>query len=744
MDPSDTRTETGTPTRAETAAAPAAATATEGDPGAGPARRDEVSVLLVNDDPGTLFALRAILTDLDAEIVCAASGEQALMRLLHQDFVAIVLDVKMAGLDGFETARLIRLRPRSQCTPIIFLTSHRATDLDRTKGYDLGAADYLFMPVPPEVLKAKVQGLIDLARSQPPPGAAAGGAAGGPERCADAERLIVQHAGDYVALLDSAGAWLYASPSYVDEFGAAIELGGNYAGIVHADDRERVRAALAQLVAGDAHRRLQYRVLGRTGRYLESATNLVRAPSGAVTQVVMVSRDITERKEMEAYVLHQSFHDALTGLPNRLLLEDRMRQATAQGERQHATVAVLFIDLDHFKEINDSLGHAAGDRLLQDVAERLGTCVRDGDTVARLGGDEFVVLLVGMHDVEDAALVADKILAAVSAACQIEGRHLRVTPSVGIAVFPDDGQQAATLLRNADTAMYHAKQEGGARFSFFTPRMHEAASRKLELSCALQRAVGAGEFVLHYQPKVCAASGDICGFEALMRWPQADGRAIPPAVFIPVAEETGRIEVIGAWAIREAAAQLRRWGALGLGGVPIAVNVSALQLRRDTVARDIAAVVRGAGIAPSMLELELTESAVMGNPALAVQTLRQIHALGITIAIDDFGTGHSSLAYLKRLPIDKLKIDASFVRDIATDAGDAAIVLAIITLAHVLRLTVIAEGVETAAQMEFLIAHGCDELQGHYFSEPVSNEQALELLRRGPFRLARPQTGGAA
>jgi EAL domain-containing protein (putative c-di-GMP-specific phosphodiesterase class I) len=366
--------------------------------------------------------------------------------------------------------------------------------------------------------------------------------------------------------------------------------------------------------------------------------------------------------------------------------------------------------------------------------------VRDGDTVARVGGDEFVVMLVGLHQLEDAALVAEKIIAAVSAGCRIEGSELHVTPSIGLAIFPADGETPDTLLRNADIAMYHAKRDGGARYSFFAPRMQEAASRRLALGSALQRAIGAGEFVMHYQPKVNTATGAISSFEALIRWPQADGSWIGPSVFIPIAEETGRIDPIGSWAIRQVAEELQRWRALGIENIPIAVNVSALQFRREDVASRLAQAVQAAGVLPSLLEVELTESGVMNDPAKAIETLHQIHSLGMTIAIDDFGTGYSSLAYLKRFPIDKLKIDASFVRDIATDPSDAAIVLAIIGLAHVLNLTVIAEGVETEAQMAFLVAHGCDELQGNYFSEAVSNEDALGLLRRGPFSVPPPPT----
>ncbi|HEX7635435.1 MAG TPA: diguanylate cyclase, partial [Noviherbaspirillum sp.] len=372
---------------------------------------DEIRVLLVNDDSGSLFALHIILTDLDARIETAPSGEEALMMLLKKDFAVIVLDVKMAGLDGFETARLIRQRPRSKHTPIIFLTSHRSTDLDRAKGYELGAVDYLFMPVSPDMLKSKVQVFIDLARKNGRRGhkdldlasmnqvlkqqlehvmylnetlrqeIAARQQAESLAQGSESERLLAQHAGDYVALLDTEAGWLYASPSYQTAFGKAILPGRAYCEIVHHADRERVHSAFSQLVVDGARIRLQYRLSfpERGERYLESEASLVRILDSKEPQVVVVvSHDITERKEMEAYVLHQSFHDTLTGLPNRLLLEDRMKQATAHMVRTQAPIAVLFIDLDSFKDINDTLGHAAGDRLLQEVAERLGRCVRDG------------------------------------------------------------------------------------------------------------------------------------------------------------------------------------------------------------------------------------------------------------------------------------------------------------------------------------------------------------------------------
>jgi diguanylate cyclase (GGDEF)-like protein/PAS domain S-box-containing protein len=722
---------------------------------------DPIRVLLVNDDPGTLFALQTVLSDLDAVIETANSGTAALGCLLRNEFAVIILDVKMAGLDGFETARLIRQRPRSRYTPIIFLTSHRATDLDRATGYELGAVDYLFMPVVPEVLKSKIQVFIDLSKRKQHPGDGAdrdgatrvleqqvqqltsltqslrrelaacrqSGSASMPGLASDAP---FQHAGDYAALLDADGRWVYASPSYRAAFGLACELGQPYAAIVHADDRERVCAALRALACGGEQRaNLQYRVVqaGRDEHVLQSDASVIPGASEQPVQIVLVSQDITERKKMEAYILHQSFHDALTGLPNRLLLEDRMKQATAHLGRQRAPVAVLFIDLDRFKDINDTLGHAAGDRVLQEVAERLEHCVRDGDTVARLSGDEFVVLLAGMHDVEDAALVAEKIVSSVSLPCQVGGRQLHLSPSIGIAVYPDDGQNIDVLLRNADTAMYHAKQEGRGRYSFFMTRMNDAAIERVAVGGALQRALAQGEFILHFQPKVSRQSNVICGFEALIRWPQDGAVWMPPSQFIPIAEDTGRIGAIGKWALLEAARQVQTWRARGAACCPVAVNVSAQQFLRHSVAHDIAAVLEETGLPPQYLEAELTESAVMSNPTEAIAFLQEIRNLGVSISIDDFGTGYSSLAYLKRFPLDKLKIDAAFVRDIATDPDDAAIVIAIITLAHSLNLVVIAEGVETLEQVRFLEEHGCDQMQGYYFGRPVASEAALQLLQ---------------
>ena len=716
-------------------------------------------VLLVNDDPSTLFTLKTLLANIDVRLSTATSGTAALRQMLHHDFALVILDIKMPDMDGFETARLIRQRPRNRHTPIIFLTAHRATDLDQATGYGVGALDYLFMPVLPDVLRAKVKAYAELGASA---------ASGRDEdelrqearglrdqlnrpgmvnealrheldlRRQDVENLpaaavcrqVVEHAGGLVGLADSEGRWLYVSPASQLLLGERAESGEDVFAAVAPEDRPAALEAFQRAAERGERGRAEYRlVLGEDDvRVLD--TEFTSVGEGAERQVVLASRDITDSKQAEAHIVHMAYHDALTGLPNRLLLQDRMKLALAHQRRQQAQAAVLFVDLDRFKDVNDTLGHAVGDRLLQEVAERLQACVRTGDTVARLGGDEFVLLLDGIGEPGQAALVAGKIVSAISAPIRI-GQEIRVSPSVGIAIYPQDGSSIEELLRHADMAMIHAKQEGRGRYSFFTPEMNRMAAKRLALGSAMQGALQNREFILHYQPKVRLASGEISGFEALMRWPQADGSLIPPGDFIPIAEETGRVVALGDWALEEACQQLRRWRAAGLQERPVAVNLSARHFRRDGLVQSIEAVLREANVPPQALEAELTESAVMADPHRAVRTLDAMRELGVSIAIDDFGTGYSSLAYLKRFPIDKLKIDAAFVRDITTDPDDAAIASAIISLAHSLDIQVIAEGVETAEQVQFLAEHGCDEVQGFYFSRAVPADAVGTMLASG-------------
>ena len=450
---------------------------------------------------------------------------------------------------------------------------------------------------------------------------------------------------------------------------------------------------------------------------------------GRVAGLVTTYTDISERKRIEAEVRHLAHHDVLTGLANRSLLDGRLQQAIADARRCGQHLAVLFIDLDRFKNINDSLGHHVGDELLVQVAERLRTEVRETDTVARLGGDEFVIALQGVGGASDAARITEGVLASLSQPYLVAGTELHATPSIGISLFPDDAEDANALLRNADTAMYHAKAVGRANYQFFTDGLNHSTTLRLELENNLRRAIGRKEFELWYQPLHDARGSALNGFEALVRWRREDNLLVMPDSFIPVAEDTGMIVELGEWVLREACRQARLWSGLGAARPRISVNLSARQLRDSHFADMVADILAETGLEPSMLELEITESSVMDKPDDAVALLRRLKALGVGIAIDDFGTGYSSLSYLKMFPLDRLKIDGSFICDIDTDPNDSAIVSAAVSLAHNLGLPVVAEGVETAAQARHLVRLGCDELQGYHFSRPMPAQQADSMLR---------------
>ncbi len=439
--------------------------------------------------------------------------------------------------------------------------------------------------------------------------------------------------------------------------------------------------------------------------------------------------DITDRKHAEERIERLANHDPLTGLANRLALDEYLRRVLAERRRDRARLAVLFLDLDHFKTINDSLGHHVGDELLIEVGRRLRANVRESDMVARLGGDEFVVVLGSVASDGGAAQAADKILACLSEPCAIGDDLLHTTPSIGISLFPDDGNEAAILMRNADAAMYHAKAQGRANFQFHSEELNQSAVQRLELERKLRKAVKEGEFELWFQPIFAATDLRLTSMEALVRWRHPQDGLIPPAQFIAVAEETGLIVPLGQWVLEAACRQARRWLDAGLPALRVAVNLSARQLRSIHVVDSVAAALETNALPRGTLELELTESSVMERPEEAAALLVRLKALGVAVSIDDFGTGHSSLAYLKRFPLDHLKIDRSFVSEIERDPSDAAIVTAAVSLAHNLGLSVIAEGVETAVQVERLSALGCDELQGYHFSTPLPAAEAEALIR---------------
>jgi diguanylate cyclase (GGDEF)-like protein/PAS domain S-box-containing protein len=463
--------------------------------------------------------------------------------------------------------------------------------------------------------------------------------------------------------------------------------------------------------------------------FIEDSVAPIRGSDGQAAGSVLVFRDVTVARALVEQVAHLAEHDHLTGLPNRLLLNDRLNQAIAMASRNKNLMAILFLDLDNFKHINDSLGHPAGDKLLQSVAGRLLRCVRAPDTVSRQGGDEFVLLLHNLRHAEDPATTARRILNALKEAHSIEGHDLHVTASIGISVFPEDGMDAETLLKNADTAMYQAKESGRQNFRFFKPEMNVKAVERQSMEEDLRRAIERHEFTLHYQPIVNLKSESITGAEALLRWTHPTQGFVPPAAFIPVAENSGLILSIGAWVLREACRQAKAWADAGLRPIMISVNVSALQFRSEGFLDSLTSILQETGLRPESLILEVTESVLMERAKRGILTLRILREKGVQVAIDDFGTGYSSLSYLREFNVDSLKIDQSFVREIATTSNEKSIVSAIISMGRSLGLRVVAEGVETPEALAFLKAQDCDEAQGYYFSPAIPAAQFAELQK---------------
>jgi diguanylate cyclase (GGDEF)-like protein/PAS domain S-box-containing protein len=464
---------------------------------------------------------------------------------------------------------------------------------------------------------------------------------------------------------------------------------------------------------------------------IEDSVAPIHDREGLATGAVIVFRDVSAARTMALQMTHSAEHDFLTGLPNRMLLNDRVNRAIVLAPRHMKKVAVLFLDLDGFKHINDSLGHPTGDKLLQSIAKRLVACVRGADTVSRQGGDEFVVLLSEVALAEDAAITARRMLHAVAEAHSIEQHDLHVTTSIGVSVYPDDGLDAETLIKNADTAMYQAKENGRQSYQFFKPAMNVRAVERQSIEESLRRALERQEFALHYQPKINLRTGEITGAEALIRWTHPVRGQVSPGQFIPVAEDCGLILPIGNWVLHEACLQARAWLDAGLPPTTMAVNISAIEFRDENFLEGVFTILKETGLDPRLLELELTESVLMKHAESAESILKTLRARGVQVAVDDFGTGYSSLSYLRRFPIDALKIDQSFVRQITTTPDETTIVTAVISMGRSLKLRVVAEGVETQAELAFLQAHQCDEAQGYYFSRPMIPQQFAKLLQTG-------------
>ncbi|HET6264442.1 MAG TPA: EAL domain-containing protein [Usitatibacter sp.] len=547
-------------------------------------------------------------------------------------------------------------------------------------------------------------------------------------------RVLTESSLDLISVVDADLRILYQSPALRHLLGyePADTVGRNVSELIHQDDMEHVRAALRRIIeARQSIEPVEFRIRHRDGmwRTFESlGTNCLSNPH--IHGVVFNSRDVTDRKVIQQRIQHLAYHDNLTGLPNRSLLQDRLAHSIARAERSNRKVAVLFIDLDNFKNINDTLGHDVGDELLRQVSRKLSECVRLEDTIARQGGDEFIVLLDSLEDGRGASIVAQKILNSLRQPFVLSGTEQHVSGSVGIALYPEDGRDAQTLMKNADTAMFHGKGLGKNTYQYFTAQMNIAVKRRMTLESALRRAVMQKDFVLNYQPQINLETGEIIAVEALVRWKTEDSGTVMPGDFIPLAEETGLINEIGEWVLREGCRQAKEWQSMGLTQRRMAINLSARQFSDRGFLDMVTRVLAETGLEPECLELEITESQVMRQTEGMIMLLNKLSEMGVQLAIDDFGTGYSSLSYLKRLPIQKLKIDQSFVRDITVDPNDTAIVVAIINMARSLDLETIAEGVETAGQLALLRSKGCRVGQGFYFSAPVRAEVLYPMLKQ--------------
>ncbi|MFS2219016.1 putative bifunctional diguanylate cyclase/phosphodiesterase, partial [Telluria sp. Tellsp104] len=544
---------------------------------------------------------------------------------------------------------------------------------------------------------------------------------------------VLEHIADGVMVIDLHGKIVATNPAFTQITGyTESEAVGTHSSLTRlashdAGFSETLWADLAEtgFWRGELRNR---RKNGET--YLEWLTvSAVRDDADAVTHYVCVFSDITKVKESQDKLDHLAHHDPLTGLPNRLLFHDRLQHAMVRAARNNRELAVMFIDLDRFKTVNDTLGHHIGDELLKQVAGQLAGCLRDGDTLARLGGDEFIVLLEDVDGARGARLVAEKLMQLFERPVLVSDYELFVTGSVGISLFPQDAADMNMLIRNADVAMYQAKARGRNGYQLYAPSMDGDGAERLRMEGLLRRAIERGEIRLHYQPQVEIETGRLIGVEALVRWHSAELGHVPPARFIPLAEDIGFIGQLGAWVLEQACRQVVCWETAGLDVPKVAVNLSGRQFDRGSVAPLVARVLADAGLAPQRLQLEVTESVIM-NTGDALQYINDLHALGVELAIDDFGTGYSSLAYLKQLPVQTLKIDRSFIKDIPADKDDEAIAVAIVQLGKSMDLAVIAEGVETAEQAAFLLRHGCRRAQGYLYGRPVEPAELLETWRQ--------------
>ena len=700
-------------------------------------------VLVVDDDDTTRMLAKRSLEMAGFQLVEAEDGLAAMKALERGLPDIILLDVEMPHLDGFETCVQVRALPGGVTLPILMVTSFEdATSIDRA--YAAGATDFTTKPINWSLLQHRIRYLLRASETLKNLTSTTQDLTISQARLDNAQRIARlgnwewDPANDWMWWSDEVYRILEIQPGEVTSSPAAWLMR------VHPEDREAVRIWFADAKQRTASTYVTHRILLPSGsecyvQHQSSPSNVDDSRTGLVYGTV---QDVTQRVHAENKVRKLAYFDSLTHLANRESFSERLAMEVARAKRHGWRLGVLFLDVDDFKRINDTLGHSVGDLLLKGVAERITDCVRISDTmahinfhskshqVARLGGDEFTILLVDLQHGEDAAMVASRVQDKLTSPFTLSGNEIYITPSIGIAVYPEDGEDAEILVKNADTAMYYAKRAGKNRYQFYDESMNAAALRRLTLDGQMRRALERGEFVVHYQPQMDLTSESIDAAEALLRWHNPELGNISPLEFIPLAEENGMIIPIGEWVIRTACAQAKVWRDEGFCIRRIAVNVSIAQFVRSNFAGIIRQALADAELEPDGLELEVTESLLAKNVESSVRILNELKQIGVQLSIDDFGTGYSSMSHLKNFPVDRLKIDRSFVKGVTTDPDDKAITMAVLSMAKSMHMGVVAEGVENVEQLEFFKTRLCEQVQGYYLSRPVPPEELVDLVKQ--------------
>ncbi|HQT33722.1 MAG: EAL domain-containing response regulator [Thiobacillus sp.] len=696
-------------------------------------------LLVVDDEVLILEGLTRLLATRDYDVVTANGGCEALIAIGKQQFDAILLDLGMPDLNGSEVLRFVS--ERGVDTPVIVVSGDSTIDA-AIRALRGGAADFVRKPYEPEELLRRIENTLTRRRLEKENNHIL-------QRLQQSEkwhRFLVNSSPDFIYTLDCEGRFTFVNDRVESLLGYSSEelLGQHYSLVIHEDDIARAEHIFNERRAGDrSARNIEIHLkcnpgmrrprlmngrcksveLTATGMYDEDASPFEQRFIGSYG----VAKDITERKQAEETVHYQAYHDLLTGLPNRALFRDHLGLMLAQARRTQQPLAVLSLDLDHFKVINDALGHAIGDELLLAVGARLRQCLREGDTLARLGGDEFAVLLPTLVSRSDVDHICRKIIQVLSKPVYVKGHEIYVSVSIGACVAPEDGDMIDSLIRQAEIAMYRAKSQGRSQLQFWEAGMQAPYSERMQIEVDLRRALARNEFVLFYQPQVDTTTGEVRGFEALLRWWHPQRGLLAPADFIPVAEECGVIVPIGDWVLRQAGAQMAEWRHAGLPPVRLSVNISARQLESSDFVDSVMRAVQIYSLDGNLLELEITETLLMRDFEANAIKLGRLSVAGVRIAIDDFGTGYSSFKYLSRFPIHTLKIDQSFVQELDREEN-MSIVNAMIAMGRGMNLNVVAEGVETEAQRALLQQMQCHEVQGYYYSPPVSSQAATALL----------------